>query len=234
MLRSPLSPSFLQRDLPGEPSHRVTPTHPHPPLAARGFPIRFALRVAGVAFEDERLPREELHSRRGSGGFSPEFPLGQLPVLRIDGELFTESVALSRWAARKSALYPQDELAALRVEEFIAIIDELWTKVPLARNIPDAEALRAARIAFPTAVAPRFLERLSARVARSGGPFVLGGGLPTLADVWLVAFAEQLRTGAYSDPPGIPTDLLRAYPKLDELVTAFKSHGLFLAHGEPM
>lgn len=99
------------------------------PLAARGFPIRFALRVAGIDFIDDRMPREQLHSLRSAAGYSADFPLGQLPVLKIGDELFTESVALSRWAARKSTLMPTDELDALRVEEIVAVVDELWSKV---------------------------------------------------------------------------------------------------------
>lgn len=103
----------------------------------------------------------------------------------------------------------------------------------MARNIPDPEQLLAARARFPTAVAPRFIERILARISRSGGPFVLGAA-PTLADVWIVAFAEQLSTGAYSDPPGIPATLLVDHAPLAKLVAAFKAHPLFVAHGEPM
>ena len=59
-------------------------------LAARGFPIRVALRAAGVAFEDERIAGPELAARRGGPGkFSDAIPLGQLPVVTIDGRVAT-------------------------------------------------------------------------------------------------------------------------------------------------
>ena len=211
------------------------------PIAARGFPIRFALRVAGRQFEDARLPREVLVSGRGPAGFSASFPLGQLPTLEIDGELFTESVALSRWAAVGTPLYPQDPLDALRVEEVVAIIDELWSKTPMARhlNLADPAALLAARAHHVAIVAPRFLERLSARVGSRGGPFVLPSG-PSLADVWLTAFAVQVGSGAYWVPEGqpgaggVPAGLLDPYPKLQACVDAFKAHPLFAEYGEPM
>jgi glutathione S-transferase len=212
------------------------------PIAARGFPIRFALRVAGRPFEDKRLPREDLVTGRGSTGYNPTtFPLGQLPTLSIDGELFTESVALSRYAAQGTVLYPTDPLEALRVEEVVAIIDELWSKVPMARhfNMQDPVVLLQARDNFNKAVAPRFLERLSARVGTKGSPFVLASG-PSLADVWLTAFAVQVGSGAYTIPEpgpgagGVPTTLLEGYPALTACVAAFKGHPLFVAHGEPM
>jgi glutathione S-transferase len=203
------------------------------PIAARGFPIRFALRVANLPFTDERLAREALHAGRGAAGFSPDFPLGQLPTLRINDELFTESIALSRWAARQSSLWPADDLDSLRVDEAVAILDELWSKVPMARHGPwfaEPAALDAARAAWAADVAPKFLGRLSQRVERSGGPFVLGSSL-SLADVWLVAFDAQLRSEAYGAPLA---GLVEKWPALVKLVDAFKAHPLAIAHMEPM
>jgi glutathione S-transferase len=205
------------------------------PIAARGFPIRFCLRAAGVAFTDERLPRESLHSGRGPAGYSPAFPLGQLPVLAVGEELFTESLALSRWAARQGAspLYPPGAgLDTLLCDEVCAIIDELWSKVPMARHhgLGEPEALAAARAHFVASVAPRFLERLAARAAR-GGPFFLGAA-PSLADVWLCALAAQVESGAYT--PGVPVDLVAAHAPLAANVAAFRAHPLFKEHGEPM
>jgi glutathione S-transferase len=205
------------------------------PIAARGFPIRFCLRVAGVPFSDERIPRDQLVSTRGAAGFCPAIPLGQLPVLAVGEELFTESLALSRWAARQgsSQLYPRGEgLDTLLVDEVCAVVDELWGKVPMARHfgLADPAALAAARAHFVSDVAPRFLQRLAAR-ASQGGPFVLGDA-PSLADVWICALATQVASGAYE--PGVPVDLVSAYPPLAANVAAFRAHALFKEFGEPM
>ena len=205
------------------------------PIAARGFPVRFCLRVAGVPFTDERLPREALVSTRGPTGFSPAFPLGQLPVLSINEELFTESMALSRWAARQGAslLYPPGQgVDTLLVDEVCAVVDELWSKVPMARHFGLAEpaALAAARAHFVADVAPRFLQRLAARAAR-GAPFILGAA-PSLADVWLCALATQVGGGAYE--PGVPRDLVESYAPIAANVAAFRAHPLFAQFGEPM
>ncbi len=205
------------------------------PIAARGFPVRFCLRVAGVPFVDERVPRDALIAGRGAAGFSPAFPLGQLPVLTVGDELFTESVPLSRWAARQGAstLFPKgDGFDTLVVDEFVAIVDELWSKVPMARHYGLAEplALAGARAHFVKDVAPRFIERLASRAAR-GAPFVLGAA-PSLADVWLCALATQIESRAYE--PGVPADLLSSVAPLAANVAAFRAHALFKEHGEPM
>jgi len=205
------------------------------PIAARGFPIRFCLRVAGVEFIDERLPREHLVASRGASGFSSAIPLGQLPLLAVGGEVYTESLALSRWAARQgeSTLYPRGEgLDTLLCDEVCAIVDELWSKVPMARHLglQDPAALLAARAHFVAEVAPRFLQRLSERAAR-GSPFILGKN-PSLADVWLCALATQVASGAYE--PGVPPNLIEQYSPLSTNVAAFRGHELFKNFGEPM
>ena len=209
------------------------PTLTYFSIPARAFPIRFALRVAGFAFADERISRAELLARRGGGSggapaASAAIPLGQLPVLSMGGEVFTESVPLSRWAAQKSALYPADALGALASEEAVAILDEVWNKLP--RHLEPAAALQAAREAWAAEIAPKYFARLAARAARSGGPFLLGAQ-PCWADAWVVAFAEQLALGVYDH---VSKDLLAGHAELVELVRAFKAHELFLAHGQPM
>ena len=199
-------------------------------IPARAFPIRFALRCGGVDFLDERLSRAELASRRGAGGRSAAVPLGQLPTLTLDGEVFTQSVALARWAAAQGSapLAPPSVADALRVDEVVAIVDELWVKLP--RNIEPPEALRQARAGWAAETARRFLDVLAARAEARGGPLFLGAQ-PTLADAFFVALAEQFTRGAYD---GVPRDLLRDWPQLMRLVAAFKAHALFHKYGEPM
>lgn len=212
-------------------------------LAARAFPTRFALRVAGLPFTDERISRDELQSRRGGDGGEALIPLGQLPVLYIDGAPLTQSMAQSRWAAsRSAALSPAgsrpdpDGLLALAVDETMQVVDELWSKLPHLRHFADrapadaAAACAAGRAAWVASVAPKYLRLLAKRVLARGGPFVLGEQV-SIADAWLFAFADQVGRGFYD---GVPTTLLAEYPALAANVARFRSHALFAAHGEPM
>lgn len=208
------------------------------PISARGFPIRLCLRAANVSFDDIRLPREELVSRRGPAGSSPSIPLGQLPTLEtLDGELFTQSIPISRWAAQQATsttLYPKDLLQSLRVEEMVAVLDELWSKVPMARHfgMSNVEHLTSARTEFVKSVAPKYFAKISDRLARSG-PFVLGSE-PSFADVWISAFLIHLQTGLYSTPDGqITLALIEPYPLIKNLFTSFLSSDLYKQFGEP-
>lgn len=209
-------------------------------LAARAFPTRFALRVAGMAFDDERITREELATRRSGTGGEARIPLGQLPVLYVDGLPVVQSTAQARWAAsRTSELQPvadADGLQALAVDEVVAVLDEIWTKIPHPRHFAslDAESAAAAaaagRSAWFESTAPRAMRLIDARVAARGGPFLLGER-PSIADAWMLAFSEQIATGAYEP---VPKDFVARYPAISGAVAALKAHPLFLAHGEPM
>ena len=106
------------------------------------------------------------------------------------------------------------------------MLDEVWNKLPRHLEEP---ALQEARKVWAAEVAPKFLNRLAARVAKSSGPFLLGPQL-CWADAWIVAFAEQISLGVYDH---VDQDLLSSYPVLVELVRSFKAHELFLAHGLP-
>ena len=203
-------------------------------LAARGFPIRVALRAAGVAFEDERIAGPELAARRGGPGkFSDAIPLGQLPVVTIDGRVFTESVQVARWAARQAPagspflLYPSDAMAQLVCDEATAVLDEAWQKMPSVRSHPDPEAFKAARLAWAPDVAPRFFLHLERRIRESGGPFVLGAQ-PCLADLWIVSFMMQLKNYDHVDPACVG-----AYPLLVALDKALREHEVYARFGEP-
>jgi len=203
-------------------------------VAARGFPIRLALRAAGVPFEDDRVDAAAFNALRGGpGNYSDAVPLGQLPVVTIGGRVFVESVQVSRWAARQipagapHQLYPSDALAALVVDEVLGVLDEAWSKLPNMRQFPDAAELKPRREAWAADVSVRFFKHIERRLAEAGGPFVLGAE-PSLADVWLLAFAMQVPNYDY-----VPPGLLDAYPAIARAVAATRAHDVYKKFGEP-
>ena len=126
----------------------------------------------------------------------------------------------------------------------IAVVDELWSKVPLARHfgLSEPQALASARVNFLTNVAPRYLDRLNAQAGSSTVPghhFILGATL-SLADAWIFALYTQIASGAYSTEGGvgllidINASMFKSYPSILTLLAAFREHELFLKHGEPM
>lgn len=60
----------------------------------RAFPARVCLRAAGKAFVDERIKFEDWPALK------PALPLGQVPVLEVDGKCYCQSIPISCYAAK--------------------------------------------------------------------------------------------------------------------------------------
>lgn len=52
-------------------------------------------------------------------------PLGQMPVLEIDGQKYPQSKAIARFIAKKGNLYGSDDVEALEIDATVETIDDL-------------------------------------------------------------------------------------------------------------
>jgi glutathione S-transferase len=75
---------------------------------------RFIFAYAGVAYEDNRVSREEWPSLKA------ETPFGQLPFLEVDGQKIGQSAAFTRMLARTYGLAGKDDIEQSLVD---AIVD---------------------------------------------------------------------------------------------------------------
>lgn len=94
----------------------------------RAEPVRLALHIAGLPFEDCRLSSEEFVAIQDT------LPFGQLPVLEVDGELLAQSVGILHYVGRLTGTYPEDPLAALRCDEIGLSVDDIQAKVITCRR----------------------------------------------------------------------------------------------------
>ncbi|MCK6505521.1 glutathione S-transferase family protein [Myxococcota bacterium] len=181
----------------------------------RAEPVRLALRMGGLPFEDRRLSFPEFASARARG----DFPLGSVPVLEIDGQRITQTAAMLRWAARvgDTSLYPQDPTLALWVDSALDSMNDTFSHAllpSLFERDPERKlAMRAELVAGPMARVFTYIEGL---VARSGGPFVAGAAL-SVADLVIALQVDQVRRGGLD---GITLEHLAPYPRLVALAEA--------------
>lgn len=195
-------------------------------FGGRGFAIRVALGAAlkdgkVTSFEDARLSFPEWREQKGDTG---KFPLGQLPVLEVDGKRFCQSTAILRWSGRVSGLYPEDALEALLVDEVISSADEGWSKLPHG-----AEDLASRRAAWLESMRSKYAPYLESKLSTSGGPFVLGARL-SIADLFVCGVMDTVKAGFLDH---IPTDAFDAgFPSLVGHYQAVKAHPLVVAHGK--
>uniref|UniRef100_A0A7S0ZX70 Glutathione S-transferase n=1 Tax=Noctiluca scintillans TaxID=2966 RepID=A0A7S0ZX70_NOCSC len=196
-------------------------------------PIRVALSIGGVAFEDERVSYEEIRSRRALG----LLPTGQVPVLDLGDQEgpYSQSQALLRWAGRQSGLYPDElqlrcDIVCDTVVELTVKMGPWWYGAALGRHPVTSEpavhlteeqrkevALFLNDVLFPSRCAD--LERL---LVRSGGPFFCGSRM-TICDLSWWNFASPVLEGEY-EAGGISARCLSACPQICALVQRITDH----------
>ncbi len=183
----------------------------------RAEPVRVALRLAGIPFEDHRLDFPGFGALKAQGAF----PLGSVPVLEVDGVAYPQTAAMLRYVARLGGeLYPTDALAALVVDSAIDTFNDTLSNALLPsfyeRDMDRKLAMRAEFVAGPLPTACRFIEGL---LERSGGPFVTGTAM-TIADLLIANQILQIQ-GGHLD--GVAPDALTPYPRLLAMVEAYRT-----------
>lgn len=96
-------------------------------LPGRAEPIRILLHIAGIQYDDIRIPYQDWPKEKETT------PLGFVPVLTIDDQEFCQSVSLTRYAAKLAGWYPESEVEALKVDMVAESVNELTSKAPRVR-----------------------------------------------------------------------------------------------------
>ena len=121
----------------------------------RAEPVRLALHLGGVAFEDHRFTFPEF------AAFRTTTPFGQVPTLHVDGLQVTQSDAILRYAGKLAGLYPTDPLQALLCDEVAYVVEEASVRIgPTFRM--SGEEQKAARLALVNGSMPVYLAWLQA------------------------------------------------------------------------
>ena len=171
----------------------------------RAEPVRLALHLGGVAFEDHRFTFPEF------AAFRTTTPFGQVPTLHVDGLQVTQSDAILRYAGKLAGLYPTDPLQALLCDEVAYVVEEASVRIgPTFRM--SGEEQRAARLALVNGSMPVYLAWLQAQLEAHGGEFFADNRL-TVADLKVFVDVRGLNSGRLDH---VPTDLVeRVAPALN-------------------
>ena len=224
--RSAPSPSAGTYPSPGPPKLKLTYLN----IKGIAEPIRLALHIAGIEFEDERITYEQIAERREAGAL----PNGQVPILEIDGVVYSQSAALLRWAGRLAGLLPDNhdamsnDLAELRCDEVHEAIADLnaslkpqWYGHALGRSPKSGTMLvplsQDQKNAVSTSLHEEVLPVRLARLEEALGDkeYFCGDALATCDLQWYVV-GSGLRDGSYC--AGISPSVLDATPKLVKLI----------------
>lgn len=186
--------------------------------AGRAEPIRLALFIGGVDFEDERISPEEFAVRKGL------LPYHQLPVLEVGGDFLAETFAILRYAGTigSGGLYPaHDPLRAARVDEILSALDahdNLYTQPLMRETDPQIQAEMMRRLTENSI--PTLLRFLDARVAAAGAKFACGDAL-SVADLAIFTLVAFMRDPSAS---GLPAAITEPFKHLARVHDRVKQH----------
>uniref|UniRef100_A0A915KR41 glutathione transferase n=1 Tax=Romanomermis culicivorax TaxID=13658 RepID=A0A915KR41_ROMCU len=150
-----------------------------------GESIRYIFHYAGVDFEDDRIQMEDWMKHKSS------MPMGQVPVLYVDGKELCQSMAIARYLAKEFGLVPSDNFLAAKAD---MIVDGLRDQYPLLakmfpalRNDKDEEA-HEVWAEYKEKHMQSFLDMYEKFLTDNGGQFFVGEKI-SWADIFV---AERL------------------------------------------
>jgi glutathione S-transferase len=179
----------------------------------RAEPVRLALAIGGIAFEDHRFTFAEFADVRKTA------PFGQVPVLWVDGVQVTQCDAMLRYAGRLCGLYPSDAFQALRCDEVAYVVEEATAKLGPTFRLT-GEAQKAARTALVEGSMPVYLKWLQTQLLGQGGEYFIENRL-TVADLKVFIDVRGLNSGRLDH---IPKDLV------EQVAPALNAHANRIAN----
>ena len=180
-------------------------------IAARAEPIRLALAIGNLPFDDERLTREQFLSVKES------LPFKQLPTMTIDGKVYAQSNAILRYVGKQANLYPKDALEALKVDQLVDHLEDIQKKMGPSLYEKDPVKKMELRKELATSILPSMLQQLESQLE---GKVAVGSSL-SIADLLIYQFVSWISMGILD---GIPKEVVEPYPKMSACVASVKGH----------
>ncbi|XP_063433079.1 glutathione S-transferase 1-like [Mytilus trossulus] len=155
-------------------------------LRARGEVSRLLFATAGKEYEDCRITFEEWPS------IKPTTPLGQVPVLSVNGKLIPQSRAIERYLAREFGLYGKTNMENTMCD---TIIDTIHCDVrpEIRKYIFEKDEAKKTDISKHLAeeVLHKFMLFIEKTLKDNGGDYLVGNDL-TWADLAVFDFTQEV------------------------------------------
>lgn len=171
------------------------------PIRGRAEITRIMFTVAGIKFDDVRVPFSEWPEKKR------DYPNGTMPLLEVKGEPLTQSLAIARYVAKICGLAGKSEWDQAKVDQILYTMNDILEDCVAYFLEKDSSVKESRLTKMLKETVPAKLETLEGwlKQNKDGDGFFVGSSL-TLADV---AVYEGLTSILQKD-----TNLLDKYPKL--------------------
>jgi glutathione S-transferase len=177
---------------------------------SRGEECRLALHVAGVDFEDHRLPRADWSALKG------QTPFGTLPFLEMPGHApLAQSNAILVLIGRLHGLHPTEAFEAARHEAVMHYVEDLRVAISPTLRIKDEVERKKARELLASDVIPTWGANVEKQLGE--GPF-FGGKKLQVVDIKLYVVTRWLKSGVLDHVPSTVLDPFRMLSHVHDAV----------------
>jgi len=153
-----------------------------------------------------------------------------VPVLTLaDGTKLAQGATLLRFVGKQTSLYPDDPLAAARVDEIMDVMNDMSEALRTTGQGMEPPARDAARkeACSPGGRIYEWLKKVEAFISANGSDGHAVGNAMTIADIKVFASMSSLVSGVFD---GVPLDTLNAFPKIQALRKMVASHPAVVAY----
>ncbi|XP_030749148.1 glutathione S-transferase-like [Sitophilus oryzae] len=167
-----------------------------------GEPIRVLLSYGALEFEDFRVTRENWP------GLKSSMPMGQLPVLEVNGKTAHQSMAICRYLGKQLKLNGKDDWEDLEIDTIVDTINDFRAKIGQYHYQSNEQIKNEYQKTLVDEIIPFYVEKLDA-IAKENGGYLVGGRL-TWADLVFLGLVDYMNFMA-------KTDLLSKAPNLQKV-----------------
>ncbi|XP_059048744.1 glutathione S-transferase 2-like [Achroia grisella] len=189
------------------------------PIKALGEPIRLLLSYGGQEFQDDRIPYDNWPE------YKPKTPFGQMPVLELNGKVYTQSVAIARYLGRKYGLTGADIEEDFLIDQYVDFLNDIRSKSATVHYETDAALKAKKHEENAKTLYPFLLQKLDEIIKQNNG-YLVGGKL-TWGDFVFTGLYDYLKV--MMQAPDLDTkyprfkklyDTVQSLPKVKEYVAA--------------
>ena len=152
-------------------------------LMGRAETARLILAQAGVSYEDKRIKKEEWPALMAS------LPMGQLPVLEVDGKTIGQSMAIARYCAKRFGLAGKDELEGALADQAVDQVTDFLDEVIKVMKEPEEGKKAEMGKQLKVEKLPALLASMEKLLKGQGGKYFAGSSL-TWADIVVYQFVS--------------------------------------------
>jgi len=175
---------------------------------------RLALFIGEIPFTDYRIEKDdyEIFKKTGKLPNNQIAPFKQLPVLEVDGKIFSQTGSIARYCGKLSGLYPKnDNYEAALIDQIIEASQDINFMYTLSNRDKDPEKKKLAREILATKHLPKWFQFLENLIISNNKSIWFVGENMSIADLAVWRLLGWFTSGIID---GVPEDILEPYENL--------------------